>query len=126
MQTYLSEEPQLIHVEEVYTTSRTSCPCPLIRSNVFGILPSHQIRLDCDGSIFNRYTLVKHFESYHRMLPECALRLRDAIFHSQSTIQTEIFSENEIIRVNISFSSPEKKTNLLYIFRTKNILSIVH
>lgn len=76
--------------------------CPLVKPDLFGIKSTHQIRCDCDGTVLNRYNLLKHFESYHRMLPECALRLRDAVCLSQISTQTEIFSENEILLVNDS------------------------
>jgi len=71
--------------------------CPLIQPNVFGIKLEHNIRFDCDGLTLNKYNLSKHFENYHRMLPECALRLRDAIINGQRSDQTKLFSENEII-----------------------------
>lgn len=73
--------------------------CPLVQPNLFGIKPSHQIRCDCDGTVLNRYNLLKHFEFYHRMLPEYALRLRDAVCQGQVSIHTELFSENEILLV---------------------------
>jgi hypothetical protein len=74
--------------------------CPLIRPNVFGIKLEHNIRFDCDGSKFPKYNISKHFESYHRMLPECALRLKNAILNGQLPDQTKLFSDNEIIFVN--------------------------
>jgi hypothetical protein len=77
--------------------------CPLIRPNIFGIKPEHNIRFDCDGSTYLKYNLSKHFEYFHRMLPECALRLKEAIINGQSPDQTILFSDNEIILVNNNF-----------------------
>ena len=76
-------------------------PCPLSQDNVFGIKHSHNIRCDCDGPLLPRWNLLKHLEFYHHMLPECALRLRDALFDGQSPNQTKLFSDNEILYVNI-------------------------
>ena len=72
--------------------------CPLTRPNVYGIKSEANLRFDCDGPKFFKYSLLKHFEYYHRMLPECAVRLRDAILDGQSD-QTKLFSDNEIIFV---------------------------
>jgi hypothetical protein len=108
---------------EMTSNSSKHYACPLIQPNVFGIKPEHNIRLDCDGSIFTKYTIAKHFENYHRMLPECAVRLRDAIVKDQSADQTTLFSENEIILVRIFFRI---FLSNLYFFRIKNFLSIAH
>jgi hypothetical protein len=108
---------------EMTINSSKHYACPLIQPNVFGIKPEHNIRLDCDGSTFTKYTIAKHFENYHRMLPECAVRLRDAIVKDQSADKTTLFSENEIILVRIFFRVFFIK---LVFFRIKNFLSIVH
>ena len=105
---YLSEQQHLDIPSIVSHSSSSSVSsiakmysCPLITPNVFGIKPCHQIRLDCDGTNYSRYTLLKHLESYHRMLPACALRLRDAICSNQtSSNQTDLFTENEILLVS--------------------------
>lgn len=74
--------------------------CPLIRPNVFGITFKHNIRFDCEGLTYKKYKLTKHLEYYHRMLPEYAIRLTNAVGNGQSSDQTKIFSDDEIILVN--------------------------
>ena len=82
-------------------SSSRNYPCPLTRPNVFGIRVEHDLRCDCAGSLFPKYTLQKHFEYYHRMVPEYALRLREAIVNGQSPEETELFSAHEVLRVII-------------------------
>ncbi|UJR25692.1 hypothetical protein I4U23_007043 [Adineta vaga] len=71
--------------------------CPLTRSNVFGITLEHKIRFDCDGSYHLKYSILKHFEYYHRMLPDCALRLRNAIVDDKLSPETKLFSDTDIL-----------------------------
>lgn len=80
--------------------SWTTYTCPLTRPNVFGIKSEHNIRLDCDGTSFLKYHLSSHFENYHRMLPECAARLKNAIINGELSHETKLFDEHEIIYVN--------------------------
>ncbi|CAF0803934.1 unnamed protein product [Rotaria sp. Silwood1] len=99
--------------------------CPLIQPNVFGITLEHNIRFDCDGSTYNKSHLTRHLEYYHQMLPECALRLRNAIVNGQSSSdQIKLFSDNEII-LNKEFFSDCPLTNATNIFGAQSSLSIL-
>ncbi|CAF3560846.1 unnamed protein product [Rotaria sordida] len=99
--------------------------CPLFRPNVFGIKLEHNIRLDCNGSTYNKSNLTRHFECYHRMLPECALRLRNAIINGQtSSDQIKLFSENEII-LNQEYFSDCPLINSTNVFGSESSLSIL-
>lgn len=61
------------------------------------------------------------------MLPEYAVRLRNAVFNGQSSDQTELFSENENIIVNNDYNiSFQFLKSCFFFIRMKNILSIVH
>ncbi|CAF1139658.1 unnamed protein product [Adineta ricciae] len=71
--------------------------CPLTKPNVFGITSEHKIRFDCDGAYHLKYNIVKHFEYYHRMIPECALRLRNAIVDDRLPPETKLFSNTEVL-----------------------------
>ncbi|CAF3067752.1 unnamed protein product [Rotaria socialis] len=71
--------------------------CPLFRPNVFGITIEHKIRFNCDGSSFLKCHLASHFENYHRMLPEYAQRLKNAIVNGQLPDEVKLFSDDEII-----------------------------
>jgi len=84
---------------EITNNSVQTYSCPLTRPDVFGIKLEHNIRFDCDKPTFPKHTITKHFENYHRMLPECALRLKKAVVNGQSPDETKLFSEDEIIRV---------------------------
>jgi hypothetical protein len=103
------EEPMTISYDMINNSnlpranSSTTYSCPLMHPNVFGIKPEHNLRFDCDGSAFRKYSLTKHLEYYHRMLPECASRLRNAIINGESGDQTKLFSDDEIIHVNEPF-----------------------
>ena len=85
---------------EITTNASRTYSCPLTRTNVFCITLEHDIRLDCDGFDYIKYSLTKHFEYYHRMLPEYAVRLRNAIIDDQLSPDTKLFSANEIIVVS--------------------------
>ncbi|CAF4137068.1 unnamed protein product [Rotaria sp. Silwood2] len=116
----ITNEPNFIISKALKTYS-----CPLIRPNVFGIKLEHNIRFDCNGSTFNKSHLTRHLEYYHRMLPECARRLRNAIVNGQSSSdQIKLFSDNEII-LNQEFFSDCPLTNSTNIFGAQSSLSIL-
>ena len=96
------QEPEVSSTKPIAVSAKAYA-CPLAQENVFGIKHSHNIRCDCDGPLLNKWNLLKHLEYYHRMLPEYALRLRDAVCDGQSANQTKLFSSNEILYVNIFF-----------------------
>lgn len=73
--------------------------CPLMQPNAYGMCLEHDLRFGCQSGPQTRFTLLQHCEYYHRMLPECAARLRDAVFAGQP-IETMIFSPNEILKVS--------------------------
>ena len=76
--------------------------CPLNRSNVYGITSKHNVRLECKGPIYHKYSLMKHFEYFHRMLPDCAARLRNAVADDRVSPETQIFAQDEVIVVSNS------------------------
>ena len=84
--------------------------CPLTRPNVFGIQPEHNLRFDCDGSKFGRNTLNKHLENYHRMLPACASRLRNAVVNGLCPDETKLFSEVDILLVRSSIRAVRERS----------------
>jgi len=59
------------------------------------------------------------------MLPECAIRLRNAVVNGQSAEETKLFSDDEIIVVNNHKHDCFSPDPNLFLFRIKTILSIV-
>ena len=98
--------------------------CPLMQPNAYGMRLEHDLRFGCQSGPQTRFTLLQHCEYYHRMLPECAARLRDAVFAGQP-IDTVIFSPNETLKVSNKSISIWRNETFFLRFRTKIIMSIV-
>ncbi|CAF0930010.1 unnamed protein product [Adineta steineri] len=118
----VKKEEKPITICKIEDNIRKTYVCPLTRPNVFGIKSEHNIRLDCDGSTYMKYYLTKHFEYYHRMLPTCAIRLRDAIINDQLSEETKLFSDNEII-INQEYHFDCPLTDSKNIFGARSTIS---
>jgi hypothetical protein len=71
--------------------SLISNQCPLTNLNIFGLLPSHHVRL-CSSN--RKLSLSQHFQKYHHLKPYYANQLIEAIRLHLDPIETKIFPPN--------------------------------